>query len=218
MTVRSITTPLNEKTIAELRVGDRVTVTGVLYTARDMAHRRLIDALEKGDALPFDVKGQVIYYMGPAPAKPGQVIGSAGPTTSGRMDVYTPALLAAGLKGMVGKGNRSDAVKQAMKQYGAVYFAATGGAGALIARTIKKVDIIAYEDLGTEAIRRLEVEQLPVIVVNDMYGGDLYEEGKARYRSKELGAALGTAEPQADDAEQACNTLTVDDFSCGDQV
>ena len=141
-------------------------------------------ALEKGDALPFDVKGQVIYYMGPAPAKPGQVIGSAGPTTSGRMDVYTPALLAAGLKGMVGKGNRSDTVKQAMKQYGAVYFAATGGAGALIARTIKKVDIIAYEDLGTEAIRRLEVEQLPVIVVNDMYGGDLYEEGKARYRIK----------------------------------
>jgi fumarate hydratase subunit beta len=181
--LRSVTTPLDENTLAELRAGDKVTVTGVLYTARDMAHKRLVEALKKGDTLPFDLTGQVIYYMGPAPAKPGQVIGSAGPTTSGRMDIYTPALLAAGLKGMIGKGNRSETVKQAIKQYKAVYFAATGGAGALIARSIKKADILAYEDLGTEAIRRLEVEQLPVIVVDDIYGGDLYEEGKARYRT-----------------------------------
>jgi fumarate hydratase subunit beta len=181
--LRSVTTPLDETALAELRAGDRVTITGVLYTARDMAHKRLVEALKKGDTLPFDITGQIIYYMGPAPAKPGQVIGSAGPTTSGRMDIYTPALLAAGLKGMIGKGNRSETVKQAIKQYRAVYFAATGGAGALIARCIKKVDIVAYEDLGTEAIRRLEVEQFPVIVVNDIYGGDLYEEGKARYRT-----------------------------------
>jgi fumarate hydratase subunit beta len=181
--LRSVTTPLDETALAELRAGDRVTITGVLYTARDMAHKRLVEALKKGDTLPFDITGQIIYYMGPAPAKPGQVIGSAGPTTSGRMDIYTPALLAAGLKGMIGKGNRSETVKQAIKQYRAVYFAATGGAGALIARCIKKVDIVAYEDLGTEAIRRLEVEQFLVIVVNDIYGGDLYEEGKARYRT-----------------------------------
>lgn len=183
MILRSIITPLDENTLAELRVGDIVTITGVLYTARDMAHKRLVETLKKGGTLPFDLAGQVIYYMGPAPAKPGQVIGSAGPTTSGRMDIYTPALLAAGLKGMIGKGNRSEMVKQAIQQYRAVYFAATGGAGALIARCIKKADIIAYEELGTESIRRLEVEQLPVIVVNDIYGGDLYEEGKARYRT-----------------------------------
>ena len=180
--LRSITTPLDDSVVAGLKAGDRVTVSGVLYTARDMAHRRLIEALNRGEALPFDIAGQVIYYMGPAPAKPGQAIGSAGPTTSGRMDVYTPALLAAGLKGMIGKGNRSDAVRQAITEHRAVYFAATGGAGALIARSIKKAEVIAYEDLGTEAIRRLEVEQLPLTVVNDMYGGDLYGEGKARYR------------------------------------
>lgn len=183
MTLRSITTPLDNSVVAELKAGDRVTISGVLYTARDMAHRRLIESLSKGEALPFDITGQVIYYMGPAPAKPGQVIGSAGPTTSGRMDIYTPVLLAAGLKGMIGKGNRSDAVRQAIKEHRAVYFAATGGAGALIARSIKKAEVIAYEDLGAEAIRRLEVEQFPVIVVNDIYGGDLYEEGKARYRT-----------------------------------
>ncbi len=181
--LRSITTPLDDSLVAGLKAGDRVTVSGVLYTARDMAHRRLIEALNRGEALPFDIAGQVIYYMGPAPAKPGQAIGSAGPTTSGRMDVYTPALLAAGLKGMIGKGNRSDAVRQAITEHRAVYFAATGGAGALIARSIKKAEVIAYEDLGTEAIRRLEVEQLPLTVVNDMYGGDLYGEGKAHYRT-----------------------------------
>jgi fumarate hydratase subunit beta len=181
--LRSITTPLDDSIVAGLKAGDRVTVNGVLYTARDMAHRRLIEALNRGEALPFDIAGQVIYYMGPAPAKPGQAIGPAGPTTSGRMDIYTPALLTAGLKGMIGKGNRSEAVRQAIKEHRAVYFAATGGACALIARSIKKAEVIAYEDLGAEAIRRLEVEQLPVIVVNDMYGGDLYDEGKARYRT-----------------------------------
>jgi fumarate hydratase subunit beta len=181
--LRSITTPLDDSIVAGLKAGDRVTVNGVLYTARDMAHRRLIEALNRGEALPFDIAGQVIYYMGPAPAKPGQAIGPAGPTTSGRMDIYTSALLTAGLKGMIGKGNRSEAVRQAIKEHRAVYFAATGGAGALIARSIKKAEVIAYEDLGAEAIRRLEVEQLPVIVVNDMYGGDLYDEGKARYRT-----------------------------------
>jgi fumarate hydratase subunit beta len=181
--LRSITTPLDDSVVAGLKAGDKVTVSGVLYTARDMAHRRLVEALNRGEALPFDIAGQVIYYMGPAPAKPGQAIGSAGPTTSGRMDVYTPALLAAGLKGMIGKGNRSDTVRQAITEHRAVYFAATGGAGALIARSIKQAEVIAYEDLGTEAIRRLEVEQLPLTVVNDMYGGELYGEGKAHYRT-----------------------------------
>ena len=177
----SITTPLDEKTIEALKSGDRVLITGVVYTARDTAHKRMVEALERGENLPFDVKGQIIYYMGPAPAKPGHVIGSAGPTTSGRMDVYTPELLAAGLKGMIGKGNRSEPVKKAMKRYRAVYFAATGGAGALIAGSIKKAEVIAYEELGAEAVMRLEVEDFPVVVVNDIYGGDLYEQGKAQY-------------------------------------
>jgi fumarate hydratase subunit beta len=180
----SITTPLDEKTIKTLKYGDRVSITGVLYTARDAAHKRMVEALEKGENLPFDVKGQIIYYMGPAPAKPGHVIGSAGPTTSGRMDVYTPELLDAGLKGMIGKGNRSEVVKEAMKQYHAVYFAATGGAGALIAESIKKAEVIAYEDLGTESVMRLEVEDFPVVVINDIDGGDLYKQGKARYSIK----------------------------------
>ena len=142
----------------------------------------MIQALDKGERLPFDLAGQTLYYMGPSPAKPGQVIGSAGPTTSGRMDVYTPRLLAAGLRAMIGKGGRSLAVKDAMKRYKAVYLAAIGGAGALIAKSIKKAEVVAYEDLGAEAIRCLEVEDFPAIVVNDIYGGDLYEEGKAKYQ------------------------------------
>jgi fumarate hydratase subunit beta len=180
----SITTPLDEKTIEALKSGDRVSITGVVYTARDTAHKRMVEALKRGENLPLDVKGQIIYYMGPAPAKPGHVIGSAGPTTSGRMDVYTPELLAAGLKGMIGKGNRSEVVKEAMKRYRAVYFATTGGAGALIAGSIKRAVVIAYEELGTEAVMRLEVEDFPVVVVNDIYGGDLYEQGKAQYSIK----------------------------------
>ena len=149
---------------------------------RDAAHKRLVEALDQGKPLPFDIKGQTIYYMGPAPAKPGQPIGSAGPTTSGRMDPYSPRLMAEGLKAMIGKGMRAQAVKDAMKQYGAVYLAAIGGAGALISKSIKKSEVIAYEDLGAEAIRRLDVENLPATVINDIYGGDLYEEGKAKYK------------------------------------
>ena len=182
--IPSITTPLDDNTLKSLKSGDRVSITGVVYTARDAAHKRMVEALKRGEKLPFDVAGQIIYYMGPAPAKPGHVIGSAGPTTSGRMDVYTPELLAAGLKGMIGKGNRSGPVREAMKQNRAVYFAATGGAGALIAGSIKKAEVIAYEDLGAEAIMRLEVENFPAVVVNDIYGGDLYEQGKAQYSIK----------------------------------
>ena len=174
--------PLTDETVEKLRAGDDVRFTGVIYTARDAAHRRMVEALEKGESLPFDIGGQVIYYVGPTPAKPGQVIGSAGPTTSMRLDRFTPPLLAAGLKGIIGKGGRGLAVRDALKQHKGVYFIAVGGAGALLARQIKKVDIVAYEDLGTEAVRRLEVEDFPVIVCNDIYGGDLLEEGKSRYK------------------------------------
>jgi len=173
--------PLTTEVVEKLRAGDKVSLSGVLYTARDSAHKRLVEALDKGEKLPVDIAGQTIYYMGPAPAKPGQVIGSAGPTTSGRMDAYAPRLMAVGLKGMLGKGSRSQAVKDAMKKYKAVYFVATGGAGALIAQRIKKAEVVAYDDLGAEAIHKLEVEDLPVIVVNDAYGGDLYETGRAKY-------------------------------------
>lgn len=183
-TAYHIISPLEPEVVEKLRVGDQVFITGTIYTARDAAHKRLIQALDKGERLPFKVAGQTLYYMGPSPAKPGQVIGSAGPTTSGRMDVYTPRLLAAGLKAMIGKGSRSVAVKEAIKKYKAIYFAAIGGAGALIAKSIKKAEIIAYEDLGAEAILRLEVEDFPAIVVNDIYGGDLYQEGKAKYQKK----------------------------------
>lgn len=168
--------------IEKLEAGERVSLTGVIYTARDAAHKLLIQALDKGEKLPFDIVGQTLYYMGPSPAKPGEVIGSAGPTTSGRMDAYTPRLLAAGIRAMIGKGSRSPEVKEAIKKHKAVYLAAVGGAGASISETIKKAEVVAYEDLGPEAIRRLEVADFPAIVVNDIYGGDLYEEGKAKYR------------------------------------
>ena len=184
MATINVKTPLDEVTIKKLKAGDQVFITGVIYTARDAAHKRLIEALEKGEKLPFDLTNQTVYYMGPSPAKPGQVIGSAGPTTSGRMDSYAPRLMAAGLKGMIGKGNRSQAVKDAIQKYKAIYFAAIGGAGALISKSIKKAEVIAYEDLGAEAIRRLEVESFPVTVINDIYGGDLYEQGKAKYQVK----------------------------------
>ncbi len=181
MSTIHIKTPLDEKTIEKLRAGDQVLITGTIYSARDAAHKRMVDALDRGEALPFDITNQIVYYMGPSPAKPGQAIGAAGPTTSGRMDSYTPRLLASGLKGMIGKGNRSQAVKDAIKKYKAVYFAAIGGAGALASKAIKKAEVIAYQDLGAEAILRLEVENFPVTVINDIYGGDLYEEGKAKY-------------------------------------
>ncbi len=177
-----ITPPLTDATVEKLRAGDKVLITGVLYTARDAAHKRLIELLDRGGKLPFDIKGQIIYYVGPTPERPGQVIGSAGPTTSGRMDAYTPRLIELGLKGMVGKGARSKEVLDAVRKHRSVYMAAVGGAAALIARSIKKAEIIAYEDLGPEAIRRLEVVDFPAIVVNDVHGGDLFAEGVARYR------------------------------------
>lgn len=183
MATLNIKAPLDEDTLKKLRSGDQVFITGVIYVGRDAAHKRIVEALDQGKEPPFDLKGQTIYYMGPAPAKPGNAIGSAGPTTSGRMDAYSPRLMAEGLKGMIGKGFRSPAVKDAIKQYGAVYMAAVGGAGALISKSIKKAEIVAYEELGAEAVRRLEVENFPAIVVNDIYGGDLYEEGKAKYKA-----------------------------------
>jgi len=180
--VKKIGLPLTGEVIKELKAGDDVLLSGVIYVARDGAHKRMIEALELGKPLPFDIKGQTIYYMGPSPARQGQVIGSAGPTTSGRMDSYSPRLLAEGLKGMIGKGMRSSVVKNAIKQYEAVYFAVIGGAGALASHNIKKSEVIAYEDLGAGAVRRLEVKDFPVRVINDIYGGDLYQEGKTRYR------------------------------------
>ena len=182
MATLNIKVPLDEKTLKDLKAGDQVFITGVIYVGRDAAHKRLVEALDQGKPLPFDIRGQTIYYMGPSPAKPNQVIGSAGPTTSGRMDAYSPRLMAEGLKGMIGKGMRSPAVKDAMKKYGAVYLAAIGGAGALISKSIKKSEVIAYDELGAEAILRLEVEDFPAIVINDIYGGDLYDEGKSKYR------------------------------------
>ena len=183
MTLR-ITSPLEPEVVEKLKAGAQVFISGTIYVARDAAHKRMVQALDKGEKLPFDIAGQTVYYMGPSPAKPGQVIGSAGPTTSGRMDVYTPRLLGAGLRAMIGKGGRSLAVKEAMKKYKAVYLAAIGGAGALITKSIKKAEVVAYEDLGAEAIRRLEVKDFPAIVVNDIHGGDLYEEGKAKYQKR----------------------------------
>jgi fumarate hydratase subunit beta len=174
-------TPLSDADVEKLKAGDKVLLNGVIYTGRDAAHKRLFDLLQEKKPLPVDLKGQVIYYVGPAPAKPGQVIGSAGPTTSGRMDAYSPRLMEVGLKGMIGKGMRKKEVVEAMKKYKAVYFAATGGAGALLAKAIKKAQVVAYEDLGPEAINRLEVEDFPVIVVNDTKGNDLYEEGMRKY-------------------------------------
>ena len=178
-----LTTPLTAQAVASLRAGDRVLLSGTVYTARDAAHARLIALLNGGQPLPFAVEGQVIYYVGPTPPRPGEPIGSAGPTTSGRMDPYTPALLAAGLRGMIGKGSRSAEVREAMVRHGAVYFAATGGAGALLAKRIRSAEVVAWEDLGPEAVRRLVVEDFPLVVIDDVHGHDLYEEGAARYRA-----------------------------------
>jgi len=177
-----LTTPLSSDDVSGLRAGDRVIISGILYTARDAAHRRLVDLLDQGKELPIPLEGQVIYYVGPSPAPPGKVIGAAGPTTSYRMDAYAPRLMELGLKGMIGKGKRSQEVKEAMMKYKAVYMAAIGGAGALMAQAIKEVEIVAYEDLGPEAIRRIRVENLPVIVVNDTMGNDLYVEGQKLYQ------------------------------------
>ena len=181
---KRIKLPLTDEIVKDLRAGDNLLLTGVIYVARDTAHKRMIEALDQGKPLPFDIKGATVYYMGPSPARPGRVIGSAGPTTSGRMDAYAPRLMAEGIKGMIGKGLRSRAVKDAMVKYKAVYLGAIGGAGAIISRSIKKSEVVAYEELGAEAIRRLEVEDFPVTVINDIYGGDLYAEGKAKYQVK----------------------------------
>jgi fumarate hydratase subunit beta len=168
--------------VQDLKAGDNLSLSGVLYVARDAAHRRIAEALDRGKPLPFDIKGQTIYYMGPSPAPPGKVIGSAGPTTSSRMDIYTPRLLAAGLRVMIGKGVRSPEVKEALKKYKAVYLGAVGGAGALISKTIIKSEVIAYPELGPEAVLKLEVKDFPATVINDIYGGDLYVEGKEKYK------------------------------------
>ncbi len=177
-----ITTPLTDEIIENLRAGDKVLINGWVYTARDAAHKRMLEEYEKTGKLPFDVKGQLIYYVGPTPAKPNQVIGSAGPTTAYRMDKYTPKLLELGLKGTIGKGWRGPEVKEALKKYKAVYFAAYGGTAALLSKHIIKVEMVAYEDLGPEAIRKLYFENFPVIVANDIYGGDVFEEGQKKYR------------------------------------
>jgi fumarate hydratase subunit beta len=177
-----ISTPLTDELIASLRVGDRVRISGTMYTARDAAHKKLVECLDNNHPLPFDPHGQIIYYVGPTPARPGEVIGSAGPTTSCRMDAYAPRMIEAGLKGMIGKGARTMEVVAAMREHKAVYFAAVGGAGALIARSIKEAKVIAYESLGAEAVMEITVEDFPAIVANDIHGGDLYKEGFEKYR------------------------------------
>jgi fumarate hydratase subunit beta len=176
-----LSTPLSDQDVENLEIGDTVLVNGIIYTARDAAHKRLIDLLEAGQPLPMNLEGQIIFYVGPSPARPGRVIGAAGPTTSYRMDPYAPQLLGLGLKAMIGKGKRSPEVIAAMIAHKAVYLGAIGGAGALISQSIKAAEIIAYEDLGPEAIRRLVVENLPTIVINDCRGNDLYEQGLRQY-------------------------------------
>lgn len=181
MAVRKIVTPLTDDVVRSLHAGDEVAISGVVYQARDAAHKRLVALLEAGEPLPFELQGAVVYYMGPSPTRPGAVIGSAGPTTSGRMDAYAPTLMGHGLRGMIGKGLRTPEVKQAMTAAPAVYFAATGGAGALLARRIVGNEVIAYPELGPEAIARLTFDDFPAIVVNDCHGADLYEEGRKSY-------------------------------------
>lgn len=179
--VKRVVTPLNDLEISELKCGDSIFLTGIIYTARDAAHKRLIELIEKGEELPFDLEGETIYYVGPTPPKPGMVIGSAGPTTSYRMDAYAPKLLDLGLKGMIGKGLRNEEVIESIKRNKAIYFGAIGGAAALIGKSIVKSEVIAYEDLGSEAIRKLEVKDLPLVVVIDSLGNNLYEIGKENY-------------------------------------
>ena len=178
---KKIQTPLTREAVRNLKAGDSCLITGVIYTARDAAHKRLCELLDKGQPLPVDMENAIIYFVGPTPAKPGQAIGSAGPTTSYRMDAYSPALIAAGQTGMIGKGKRGPEVVAAMKEHGAVYFGAIGGCGALLSKCIKKAEIVAYEDLGAEAIRRLEVVDFPVVVIIDSEGNNLYETGRQEY-------------------------------------
>jgi len=177
-------TPLSDADVEQLKAGDIVYLTGTIYTARDAAHKRLVDLINEGKELPFDLKGAVIYFVGPTPPKPGEPIGSAGPTTSYRMDSYSPILIEYGLKGMIGKGKRNQAVREACNKYKAVYFGATGGAGALLSQRIKEAEVIAYPELGPEAVRKLEVEDFPVVVVNDCHGNDLYEQGRKQWEQE----------------------------------
>ena len=183
--IKDVATPLSDADVESLKAGDRVRLTGVIYTARDAAHGRLLPLIEKGEKLPIDVKGAIIYYTGPTPAQPGDVSGAIGPTTASRMDKFTPALLKLGLKGTMGKGYRGQPVKDALREFKGVYFGAIGGAGAVLSQHVKKLEIVAYEDLGTEAIRRLEVEAFPAIVLNDCHGGDLYSDGQKQFARPE---------------------------------
>ena len=180
---KKITAPLTHEVARSLRAGDSCLITGTIYTARDAAHKRLCELIEKGEKLPFDVENSIVYFVGPTPAKPGQAIGSAGPTTSYRMDAYSPSLIKMGQTGMIGKGKRGKEVIDAMKEHGAVYFGATGGCGALLSKCIKSAEIVAYEDLGAEAVRRLTVEDFPVVVIIDSLGNNLYETGRQAYLS-----------------------------------
>jgi fumarate hydratase subunit beta len=182
--VKKISTPLTDEAIAQLQAGDNVLINGTIYTGRDAAHKKLADLIASGSALPFDLRGQIIFYVGPTPARPGNPIGSAGPTTSYRMDAYAPKLHELGLKASIGKGSRNAEVKDSLKKYKAVYLAVTGGAAALVSKSIKKAEVVAYPELGPEAIQRLEVENFPAQVINDMYGGDIYEEGRRQYERK----------------------------------
>ena len=176
--MKRLSTPFTKEMALDLKAGDQILLTGVLYTGRDAAHKRMIEFIEEGIELPFDVQDQIIYYVGPTPARPGSIFGSGGPTTSGRMDAYTPTMLSMGLRGMIGKGYRNQAVKEAMKEYGGVYFGAIGGAGAYISRCIQSCEVIAFEDLGPEAIRKLYVKDFPLTVIIDTFGNDLYEIGR----------------------------------------
>jgi fumarate hydratase subunit beta len=179
---KRVTLPLTDEIVRELRAGDRLLLNGTIYVARDAAHKRMIEALDRGEPLPVDIRGATVYFMGPSPARPGRPMGAAGPTTSGRMDPYSPRLIALGLKGMIGKGARSAAVRDALKEHNAVYLGAIGGAGALLSKAIIRSEVVAYGELGPEALLRLEVKDFPVTVVNDATGRDLYEEGRAQYR------------------------------------
>ena len=189
------TAPFTEADVAQLRVGDHVKFYGTMYTARDAAHRRMVTAIAEGKPLPFEIKGAIIYYVGPSPARPGRVIGSAGPTTSMRLDPFTPTLLEQGLKVIIGKGGRGSIVKKALQDNKGVYLIAVGGAGALLSKTIKKMEVIAYEDLGTESVKKLEVEAFPAIVACDMYGGDLLMAGKEQYRDQAVLGAYQSVPP-----------------------
>ena len=185
MAARKITLPLTEELAKTLHAGDSVLVTGTIYTSRDAGHKRMCEALARGEELPFDPTDATIYYVGPTPAKPGKVIGSAGPTTSGRMDAYAPTMMSVGARGMIGKGARLPEVVDAMKKYSGVYFGAIGGAGALLAQSIKEAELIAYEDLGAEALRKLYVEDMPLVVIIDSEGNNLYDQGRAQYLAEQ---------------------------------